>query len=50
MKIAEHHRFAIATGVQIVLCDPKSPWQQGGNEKTNGLLRQYLSRGWTSAR
>ena len=22
-------------------CDPKSPWQRGGNEITDGLLRQY---------
>jgi IS30 family transposase len=45
MELAQHKRFAVAANVAVYFCDPRSPWQRGSNENTNGLLRQYLPRG-----
>jgi IS30 family transposase len=44
-EMAEHTKFTVDTGVQVYFGDPRSPWQRGSNENTNGLLRHYLSRG-----
>ena len=43
-EMSEHRRFSVESGVKVYFCDPRSPWQRGSNENTNGLLRQYFPK------
>jgi IS30 family transposase len=44
-EMTQHLKLRIQTGLAIYFCDPRSPWQRGTNENTNGLLRQYFPKG-----
>jgi transposase, IS30 family len=44
-EMAFHKKITLAAGLDIYFCDPRSPWQRGSTENTNGLLRQYFPKG-----
>ena len=44
-ETARHAELTILADLPVCFCDPRSPWQRGTNENTNGLLRQYFPKG-----
>ena len=48
-ELSQHAQLRTDTGLEVYFCDPRSPWQRGTNQNTNGLLPNTSPREPTSA-
>ena len=44
MTLARALLGVVQLGIDVYVCDPRSPWQRGSNENANRLLRHYLTK------
>ena len=40
-----HENITRKLGIKVYFADSHAPWQKGGIENTNGLIRQYIPNG-----